>query len=354
MRKILGAVLVAVFAFFVASPQAEAQSASPPYGIAAKRPLFGGACKACPWGVLAYATAQAMKPYGYEVQICWVCWSNLGPRAMADKTKPVAPSEDVGVDPEYVEPPPDGILDFSATSEVNLISAWNGTAAYAKDNRKRQNYRVIAALQQPNYLLAAASKNSGIKSLSEIKDRKQATWVVVDGNEATNDVLAYYGITEALLKSHGGGFVPRSANRTMRASADLIIHNGLLVNTPEQRVWYEATQLSDLVFLQMDEKLIEQLARLPGYARATVPLSAMRGIDRQIPTVMRSTHFIYVRDEAPDDFAYTVAKALDEQQQVFRMQAEPFYYDPRLVAVSTVIPLHPGALKYYRERGYVK
>jgi TRAP-type uncharacterized transport system substrate-binding protein len=32
----------------------------------------------------------------------------------------------------------------------------------------------------------------------------------------------------------------------------------------------------------------------------------------------------------------------------------PFYYDPDTVAVSKVIPMHPGAMKYYRERGYVK
>jgi TRAP-type uncharacterized transport system substrate-binding protein len=36
------------------------------------------------------------------------------------------------------------------------------------------------------------------------------------------------------------------------------------------------------------------------------------------------------------------------------VQLEPWYYDPRTVAASSVIPLHPGAAKYYREHGYVK
>src|SRR5215469_15397900 len=58
-------------------------------GIDIKRPVFAGACKACPWGVLAAITQAALKPAGYDVQICWVCWSNFGPREMADKTKPV-------------------------------------------------------------------------------------------------------------------------------------------------------------------------------------------------------------------------------------------------------------------------
>lgn len=36
-----------------------------------------------------------------------------------------------------------------------------------------------------------------------------------------------------------------------------------------------------------------------------------------------------------------------------QVQIEP-RYDPQTVADSNVIPMHPGAMKYYRERGYVK
>ena len=112
--------------------------------------------------------------------------------------------------------------------------------------------------------------------------------------------------------------------------------------------------MNDLVFLDFDQPLIARLAQEPGYQRATVPLALFRGVDRPIPTVMRPNHFVYVRDEAPDSFAYDVAKALDEHRDLFQVQLEPWYYDPRTVVVSKVIPMHPGAMKYYRERGYVK
>ena len=69
---------------------------------------------------------------------------------------------------------------------------------------------------------------------------------------------------------------------------------------------------------------------------------------------MRPNHLIYVRDEAPEAFAYDVAKALDEHRDLFQVQLEPWYYDPRTVGVSRTIPMHPGAMKYYRERSYVK
>ena len=69
---------------------------------------------------------------------------------------------------------------------------------------------------------------------------------------------------------------------------------------------------------------------------------------------MRPNHFIYTRDDVPDDFAYAVAKALDEHRELFQVQLEPWYYDPQTVADSKVIPMHPGAMKYYRERGHIK
>ncbi|HTH95967.1 MAG TPA: TAXI family TRAP transporter solute-binding subunit [Stellaceae bacterium] len=328
-------------------------SVTGPTGIDLKRPLFAGACKGCPWGVLASVVKDALKPAGYDVQICWVCWSVYGPREMADRTKPVIPAEINNVPKAYVEQPPNAVPDISATSAVNLIAAWNGTGPYAKDHRPRRNYRVIAALQQPNFLMIAANRKSGITDLAQVKSRTKPTWIaIVNRDAAIDEVLAYYGITEAGLKAHGGGVI-HTTDRHRRAAADLFIGGALLVDTPEQRIWYQVSQLDDLRFFEMPAPLLDKLAKLPGYERVTAPLALLRGVDRPIPTVMRAAHYIYVRDDAPDSFSYAVAKALDEHQALFSLHGDPFYYNVRLVADSPVIPMAPGALKYYRERGYV-
>jgi TRAP-type uncharacterized transport system substrate-binding protein len=253
----------------------------------------------------------------------------------------------------YVEPPPDAVPDISATSEVNLIDVWNGLGAYAADHKQRRNYRVVAAVQQPNFLMVAATRKSGITDLSQLGSRSQPTWIATSGGGGQDEILAYYGVSEEQLKAKGGGFL-RTQEREKRASADVFIGGALLANTPEQRMWYEVSQLNDLIYFELPEALLSKLAAQPGYVRAAAPIAFLRGADRPIATVMRSARLIYVRDDAPEDFSYTVAKALDEHQELFRMYGDPWYYDTRLVAESKIIPLASGAARYYRERGYVK
>ena len=120
--------------------------------------------------VVPQMLVESASVYGYQTTICWVCWSSFGPREMADKTKPVTPPGALD-NPEHVEPPPDAVPDISATSESNLIDAWNGTGPYARDGKQRRNYRVIAVIRTSTYMLAAASKKSGITNLRHQRSR---------------------------------------------------------------------------------------------------------------------------------------------------------------------------------------
>jgi hypothetical protein len=57
-------------------------------GIPAKRPVFGGACRLCPWGAMAEVLQAAMKPYGCDVQICYNCNAADAPRIVSEARMP--------------------------------------------------------------------------------------------------------------------------------------------------------------------------------------------------------------------------------------------------------------------------
>lgn len=56
----------------------------------------------------------------------------------------------------------------------------------------------------------------------------------------------------------------------------------------------------------------------------------------------------------PDHFAYTLAKAMDEHQDLLQWSHMNFSYNLHAVWKAFGVPLHPGAARYYREKGYMK
>lgn len=352
--------VLALLVVLAASVTASAQDASNPqsaatYGIAAKRPVFAGACHYCPWGAIGDVVKQAMKPYGHDVQVCYECARTIGPRQVAGALVPAPRSEPRPADAPVImgpqEPLPKGPVDFGATGIWNFRRAYEGVMDYEKDG-PRKNLRVFAVVDYPTYLLVAATKESGITDLAQLKDRKAPLRVLVSPQPHPRQVLAYYGHTDESIKAAGGSVRQGGINTT--SDFDLVIYGGMLSNAPEQAVWYTLTQKYDLTFLQMPEELIEQLLKDPDYERQTVPLGLMRGVDRNIPTVASRGHVVFGRADAPDDFAYLVAKAIDEQQDLWLWAPIPLHYNPQTSWRTNGLPLHPGAERYYREKGYMK
>jgi uncharacterized protein len=325
----------------------------PDIGIAAHRPVFGGACKTCPWGVIADVVKAALVPYGYDVQVCYHCFMADAPRIVGDARMPPPwnPHMGNGVIPDsYIPEPPKGRVEFGATSDQILIAAYNGTGAYAQEAPRRQ-LRLIANIASPVYIIVAVKRGTGIDSLAQLKDHTGPLKIVTDA-DVSGVIFPYYGVSTDGLKASGATFVP-ALIPAQRADADVIIHYGNLANAPEFNIWYDASQREDLVYLQLPDDLLAQLARDLNLERRDIPIGLLHGQEMPIHTVARSGTAIYGRADMPASFAYLLAKALDEQQDLFEWTTGNYSYNRYRVAKVGDVPLHPGASRYYRERGYL-
>jgi len=329
-------------------------------GIEIKKPVFGGACKICPWGAIAeiVKTAMeplsAMEPYGYDVQVCYNCSTMNAPRLVAGAEMPPEwkPSANPDIPPSQSPLPPDGPVDFGATINEFLWWAYQGTHDYAGEG-PRENLRLLADIQSPYYYIVAVKADLGITDLSQIRQKRWPLRVLTDGHGPSATVLDYYGLTREAIES-AGGHIGEARNREDRANFDVILHGGTLENTPEFNAWYEVSQKFDLHYLELPGDLLDQLAEENDMERRMIPNGLLRGIDHPIPSVGRSGTAIYCRDDAPDDFAYAVAKAIDEHQDLLQWSHINFSYNLRTVWKAYGIPLHPGAARYYRERNYME
>ena len=159
LRVVQFALLLLAFAATI--PLAPAQT--PETGYAVRKPVIGGACPLCPWGVMSEIVKEAMQPYGWDIQICYVCAG--GPREARMVAGAMMPQRR----PTDTEPHPlpNGPIDFGVTGSQFLQWAYLGIDVFANDPEgPRRHLRMVANIQEPTYLLVAVKGDSGITSLS--------------------------------------------------------------------------------------------------------------------------------------------------------------------------------------------
>lgn len=358
MARFESAVLAAVSLFLAAGSIASGQTAqnvqsAAATGFKAKRPVLGGACKICPWGALGEIVKSALEPSGYDVQICYNCNRADAPRFVAGAKLPPPYEKDPNVSEAMAPPNAPGLgpVDFGVTSTRNLWNAFRGKFEYAADG-PHKNLRLIANIQSPNYLLIAARAELGISDLGQIRQKRWPVRIYAQDNAITQSILAYYGLSRNSIEAAGGHI---GSAQQDRKTLDVIIYaGGGLATAPEWNVWYEVSQRFDLEFIELPKELLAKIAREQEMDLGTIPYGLIRGIERRIPTVVRTGHAVYGRADMPDDFAYTLAKALDEHQDLLQWSHLNFSYNNHNVWKAYDVPLHPGAARYYKSVGYMK
>jgi TRAP-type uncharacterized transport system substrate-binding protein len=242
-------------------------------------------------------------------------------------------------------------VDFGVTSSAMLSSAFSGTLVGKGPYR---NLRLIAKIEDPFYYLIAVKKESGIKDFTRIKQEHLPVRVVgADGNMMT--ILKYYGITADSIKAWGGE-MGVSIEDAIKGDFDIIA--GFLASpalNPESSYWTTLSQKFDLYFLELPEDLLKLIAGQNVDAEfVEVRHSLLKGINRRIKTLGRSGESVFARDDTPEQAAYDLAKAIDENHGMLKWFIRVYTYDPKTVWKNFGVPLHPGAEKYYREVGYMK
>jgi len=308
-------------------------------GYAAKRPVFGGSCPTCPWGAMGDIVKAALKPTGWDVQMCYNCAG--GPRAARMVADAALATQ--------------GNVDFGATSLEFLQWAYLGIHDFAKDPQgARKNVRVIANIPTPTYFVAAAKADSGITDLRQIVEKRIPAKILIrtgSGEPLMSAVLDYYGLTSETVKSFGGAIIP-DYSRNM--DVDVFLGFGTLANAPEFAFMYDLPQKYDFKVLELAPDLRAKLVKEFYLREQNIPPGLVRGVERPIPTVARNGTVIYGRIDMPDELAYMLAKAMDEHKEMLEWSHLPFSYNSNLVWKTLDVPLHPGAARYYKEKGYMK
>lgn len=196
----------------------------------------------------------------------------------------------------------------------------------------------------------------GIRSFADIARMKPKLGLCV-GNSAfiagqiAREYLKYYGVDLYRdIEAWGGALYtnfPDATRLFIEGKANALMRE----NTRLSPVGVAAS-VCDVVCLSLDREIADRLAAEFGTPVITVEPGTLRGQTAPVMTVNNPGYPIMVHNDMPDDLAYRLAKAINEQS-AHHWIAEDIFYSPRH-APDTSAPVHSGAARYYREIGALK
>ncbi|PKP61985.1 C4-dicarboxylate ABC transporter substrate-binding protein [Candidatus Atribacteria bacterium HGW-Atribacteria-1] len=240
-----------------------------------------------------------------------------------------------------------GEVDFLMGASNTTFAAFSGEEPFDKAVK---NIRGITALY-PETFQFIVRKDSGIKSFSDLKGKRVVVGAPGSGTERTaNLVLNMYGITYDDLTPEFLSFAEGVTALKDRTVDCAIVGAGV----PTAAV-IDAAASMDIFLIPIDKEIYEKYSKdYPFLGSNIIPAGLYKGVDEDIFTVA-SPALLSVREDISEEVVYEVTKAIFEHLDILaetHAQGKNIKLENALNGMS--IPLHPGAERYYKEKGILK
>ncbi|MEM7563385.1 MAG: TAXI family TRAP transporter solute-binding subunit [Pseudomonadota bacterium] len=242
-----------------------------------------------------------------------------------------------------------GELEFGVAQSDWQHHAYNGTSKF-KDQGKFSKLRAVFSVH-PEPVTVIARGGSGIKELSDVKGKRLNIGNPGSGTRGTWEV-----IESALGWSRGDlklAAEMKSAETGQAVCDGKIDAYFWLVGHPSA-LTQESLATCDAHLVHVKGPAIDKLVSdNPYYRTATIP-AGMYNNESDIQTFGVGATFVSSTDVS-DKVVYTIVKAVFENFADFKKLHPAFanLKEKEMISDSLSAPLHPGAVKYYKERGWM-
>jgi TRAP transporter TAXI family solute receptor len=245
-----------------------------------------------------------------------------------------------------------GEMDLTVGNVLEAQEAANGEGPYA--GRKQANLRIVAVIF-PIHVGLFVKKDSPIRSIADLKG-KRVTYgytAQVTLKRVVDAVLANGGIDNTYIKTALVPNVVRGADDFAEGKADagfFAIGAAKVTEVDKSTGGIRFLPLSD------DPKAVAAMRRIVPYAyiEEIRPGPAYAGV--VAPTKLMGYDYVVLGGaHVKDDVAYRVARTLYEHKAKLVESLRAFQaFDPQKMYKPMPAPYHPGALKFYKEKGLAK
>jgi len=238
-------------------------------------------------------------------------------------------------------------VELALVQSDTLDFAFNATEAF-KEPLKAMN--AIAVLY-PEVIQVVVAAGGPIKSIADLKGKKVGVGAPGSGTEANfRQLLDAYGMKKEDVNAQFLSF-SESAEAYKDKHIDAFI---VTAGIPNAGIMDVATQ-NEIRILNIPADVAAKLTKkYPFLAAVKVPANTYKGQTAEVSTVAVNAVLI-VGSGLKEAMVYNLTKALFENQaELAAAHAKGKELNMKTAVTGVSIPFHPGAVKYYKEKGLMK
>jgi TRAP transporter TAXI family solute receptor len=224
------------------------------------------------------------------------------------------------------------------------VAGYEGTSKF-----KGKKHNILGmAIMYPNLLQVVALKSSGITNIEQVKGRSISTGSPGSGtNFMAEAVLSALGIQKGDYKDSRLSFT-ESAN----ALRDGTIEVGVWSVGPGTSSILDLSTTHDIHIIgftsQQTEKVLSANAT---YSAVDLGGGVYRGVDKPVPTI-GVWNVMICQSTLAEEMVYNLVKALYEHNDyLLKIHPSAAYTTAQNAVAYSPVPLHPGTIKYLKEKG---
>lgn len=243
-------------------------------------------------------------------------------------------------------------IEFAFGQAGVAYDAYNGVGSFA--GKPKAEYLRAVMYMYPNVLQMVATKKSGIKSLAEVKGKTVCVGAAGSATELNSrDLFAQYGFDYVNRKDFKAEYTSESQSVELLKNGQADVAN--LIAAVPSAAMMDLTSAGEVTLLPIEKEIADKLHNInPAYYADVVPAGSYPGLDKDVP-VVSVANWIFTRADLPDEVVYNFVKTMYENQEELvaaHKVAKNTTLENALKGQS--IPLHPGAEKFFREKGVLK
>ena len=233
----------------------------------------------------------------------------------------------------------------------NDITYWAYNGELMFQGKPLKNIRAVASLY-PEHIQVVVAKDAGIKSIADLKGKRVG--VGAPGSGVEGDVQAIFKVAGLTYKDLKKADFLDFAATTSRFKDNQIDAGFVVAGYPTASIM-DLTTTKDVDLLSFDDAFLAKLHKVyPYFVASTIPANTYKGIDKvtKTPAVMA---ILITNDAVPADQVYEFLTAMfDNLKDIAAVHAKGKEITLKGALDGHTAPLHPGAEKFYKEKGLIK